>query len=160
MILDLHEYCESENENPNVKNKATAYEYLVKRRFEEYFENKDDYKLNLFPIIGTLTPDLELSIPLKGREFVIPIEIKFFYDLSENGKNARTKARKRMREYEGAYREKLPNATIIPLFITQNPSFNNNPDKYQCVVVTIEELREKSETIIQEIEPIIRKNKV
>jgi len=70
-------------------------------------------------------------------------------------KNARTKARKRMRYYEGAYREKLPNATIIPLFITQNPSFNNNPKKYQCVVVSIEELRGKSEKIIQEIEQII-----
>ena len=32
MLEDLYTYCESPIETPDVKNKASAYEYLIKRK--------------------------------------------------------------------------------------------------------------------------------
>jgi hypothetical protein len=80
---------------------------LIKRRFEEYFKNKNDYTLNLFPIIGNLTPDMELSTSLNGHEIVIPIEIKFIDNSSETKKNARRVTRRQMDKYYEAYGKKF-----------------------------------------------------
>lgn len=90
MLDDLYKYCESPSDcSEDIRNKATAYEYLIKRRFEAYFNNKDSFSLNLFPIYETLTPDMELSTTFNGYEIVIPIEIKHFDILSVTKKNAR-----------------------------------------------------------------------
>jgi len=79
LIKNLNEYCNISSEIGDiVKNKATAYEYLIIKSFESYF-NKTNDKLDLFPIIensiGTyLTPDLILCLS-KTNNVVVIIEI-------------------------------------------------------------------------------------
>ncbi|MCZ7393689.1 MAG: hypothetical protein ABOK23_07490 [Candidatus Methanoperedens sp.] len=155
MLKDLYKYCASPIEDKSdLKNKTSVYEYLIKRRFELYFSNRDGCSLNLFPLIGDLTPDMELSTSLNGHGIVIAIEIKFYEGSSENKKNARRIARRRMDDYIAAYKEKFPYESIIPLFITQNQDFNNNPNKYPCVIFPLEKLDDEIEfdlhTIIRE----------
>lgn len=144
MLENLYIYCESPIEIPNVKNKASAYEYLIKRFFELSFNKSKDYSLNLFPIIsinnGTcLTPDIELSTSLRGHKIIIVIEIKYFENSSLNKKEARKVARQQMDEYIATYNEKYRSAIIMPLFITQNSYFNKYPE-YPCLVLLPREL--------------------
>ena len=143
MLNNLCDYCKNKNENdvPHItRNKASAYEYLVKRFFELYFDKKDEYNLDIFPIIGNLTPDMKLSTILNGKEIIFVIEIKYIE--SSNVKGARTYARRQINKYIKGYGEIFPKAHLIPLFITQNASFNNNPDKYPCLMVTPDNLNE------------------
>ncbi len=162
MLYNLYEYCESPIE-PNVKNKGSAYEYLIKRFFESYFW-KTNYSINLFPIIERhdvkgkfLTPDIELCFKLNNNKIIIVIEIKYFEDSSINKKVARTKSRQRMRDYKKAYEIKFPDTIIMPLFITQNPSFNNNPDNYPCIVIPLKELnKDNPQKVIQMINESIQ----
>jgi hypothetical protein len=163
MITDLYQYCESANENPNVKNKASAYEYLIKRYFVSCF-NETKYTIDLFPIIEKcedkekfLTPDIEIGTRMNHREIKIVIEIKFFENTSINKKVARTKSRQRMNDYENAYRKKFPNNLIVPIFLTQNSSFDNNPNRYPCIVISFKELKENSQEKFLEINEIIQK---
>ena len=143
MLTNLYDYCEIENKNevPHItRNKASAYEYLVKRFFETYFDEKDEYNLDLFPIVGNLTPDMELSATINGKKFIIVIEIKYIE--SPNVKGARTYSRRQINKYIKGYEEKYPKANLVPLFITQNTSFNNNPEKYPCFVLKPENFNE------------------
>ena len=164
MITDLYEYCESAIENPNVKNKASAYEYLVKRYFESCF-NETKYTIDLFPIIEKCddkekfwTPDIEIGTRINQIEIRIVIEIKFFEDSSINKKVARTKSRQRMKEYENAYIKKFQNNIIVPIFVTQNSSFDNNPDRYPCIVLSSKELKENPQKKFLEVNETFQKS--
>lgn len=144
MLEDLYTYCESPIENLDVKNKASAYEYLIKRFFEISFEKSNDYSLDLFPFIeinngSYSTPDIELSTFLDGHKIIIVTEIKYFVNSSSNKKEARKEARQQMDGYIAAYKEKYPNIIIMPLFITQNSYFDIY-QAYPCMILLPGEL--------------------
>jgi hypothetical protein len=158
MLDNLYKYCESPSDfHWDVRNKATAYEYLIKRLFEVYFNNKDSFSINLFPIYEILTPDMELSTTINGHKIVIPIEIKYFDILSVNKKNARKDTRRQMDKYREAYRKNYSNETIImPLVIAQNSYFDENQglrDEYPCIILSLRDIKEVEfdlESIIRE----------
>ncbi|NJD76228.1 MAG: hypothetical protein FIB08_03920 [Candidatus Methanoperedens sp.] len=144
MLENLYKYCESPIEIPDVKNKASAYEFLIKRFFELSFDKSNDYRLDLFPIIrinngSYLTPDIELSAFIGGNKIIIITEIKYFENSSLNKKEARKEARQQMDDYIIAYKEKFPKTIIMPLFITQNSYFDKYPE-YPCLVILPGEL--------------------
>ncbi|MCK4929446.1 MAG: hypothetical protein KAR76_06880 [Methanosarcinales archaeon] len=147
MLENLIENCKILGDDHDVvKNKASSYEYLIKRLFELYFNKTDDYVLDLFPIIEIgesrkyLTPDMKLSTSNNDKKIIIIIEIKHFEDSSRNKIVARRKARNQMDEYIGAYEVNNPDALVVPLFITQNPYLNQYPNEYPCIVLPLDEL--------------------
>ncbi|HUU88698.1 MAG TPA: hypothetical protein VMX17_13235 [Candidatus Glassbacteria bacterium] len=122
LTKNLYEYCNISSEIGDIiKNKATAYEYLITKSFESHFNNTND-KLDLFPIIENsfgihITPDLILCLS-KITNVVVIIEIKYFENSSSTKKNARKQARQQMDEYVKAYKQKFDNKILMPLFIT------------------------------------------
>jgi len=145
LIKNLNEYCNISSEIGDIiKNKATAYEYLIIKSFESYF-NKTKDKLDLFPIIensiGTyLTPDLILCLS-KTTNVVVIIEIKYFENSSSNKKNARKLARQQLDEYVKAYKQKFDDKILMPLFITQNSYLDQYPG-YPCLIISSKEINE------------------
>jgi hypothetical protein len=143
LIKNLYEYCNISSEIGDViKNKATAYEYLIIKSFESYFDKTND-KLELYPIIensiGTyLTPDLILCLN-KTTNVVIIIEIKYFENSSSNKINARKQARQQMDKYVKAYKQKFDDKILMPLFITQNSYLDQYP-KYPCLIILSKEI--------------------
>ena len=145
LVKNLYEYCNISSEIGDViKNKATAYEYLIIKSFESYF-NKTNNKLDLFPIIensnGTyLTPDLILCLGKKTNVVVI-IEIKYFENSSSTKKDARRNARQQMDKYVKAYKQKFDDKILMPLFITQNSYFDQYPE-YPCLIISPKDINE------------------
>ena len=146
LVKNLYEYCNISSEIGDViRNKATAYEYLIIKSFESYFDKTSD-KLDLFPIIensfGTyLTPDLILCLSKKTNVLVI-IEIKYFENSSLNKKNARKQARHQMDEYLFEYTEKFDDKIVMPLFITQNSYLDQYPKRYPCLIISPKDINE------------------
>ena len=145
LVKNLYEYCNiSSVKSDVIKNKATAYEYLIIKAFESYFDKTDD-KLDIFPIIensiGTyLTPDLTLCLS-KKTDVAVVIEMKYFENLSLRKINARRLARQQMDEYVKAYTQKFDDKIIMPLFITQNSYLDRYPD-YPCLIISPKEINE------------------
>ena len=145
LTKNLYEYCNISSEIGDViRNKATAYEYLIIKSFESYFDKTSD-KLDLFPIIensfGTyLTPDLILCLSKKTNVLVI-IEIKYFENSSLNKKDARKDARQQMDKYVKAYEQKFDDKIVMPLFITQNSYLDKYPE-YPCLIISSKEIKE------------------
>ena len=146
LVKNLYEYCNiSSGKGDIIKNKATAYEYLIIKAFESYFDKTDD-KLDLFPIIensiGTyLTPDLTLCLS-KKTDVAVVIEMKYFENLSSRKINARRLARQQMDEYVKAYTQKFDDKIIMPLFITQNSYLDQYPGRYPCLIVSPKDINE------------------
>ena len=146
LVKNLYEYCNiSSGRGDIIKNKATAYEYLIIKAFESYFDKTDD-KLDLFPIIensiGTyLTPDLTLCLS-KKTDVAVVIEMKYFENLSSRKINARRLARQQMDEYVKAYTQKFDDKIIMPLFITQNSYLDQYPGRYPCLIVSPKDINE------------------
>ena len=154
LMKNLYEYCNISSEIGDViKNKATAYEYLIIKSFESYFDKTND-KLDLFPIIensiGTyLTPDLILCLSKKTNVLVIT-EIKYFENSSLNKKNARKTARRQMDEYFFEYQKKYADKIVMPLFITQNSYLDRYSD-YPCLIISPKEINKINlETVIMD----------
>lgn len=145
LVKNLYEYCNiSSGKGDIIRNKATAYEYLIIKAFESYFDKTDD-KLDLFPIIensiGTyLTPDLTLCLSKKTDVLVI-IEMKHFENSSSNSKKARKQARQQMDKYVIAYKQKFDDKIIMPLFITHNFYLDQYPE-YPCLIISSKEIKE------------------
>lgn len=145
LTKNLPEYCNISSEISDIiKNKATAYEYLITKSFESFFDKTND-KLDLFPIIenysGTyFTPDLILCLN-KKTDVLVVIEIKHFEISSLNNKRARKLARQQIDKYVIAYEQKFDDKIIMPLFITQNSYLDQYP-RYPCLIISPKEINE------------------